>query len=87
MSKGPSHRHGVAISCLNVKVQNIFQHPAHKNIKQLPNCKSPGYVPHERQMYELKQLRNKLQKHNSILTHSNKGKMTIIVNNDTSQQK
>lgn len=36
MSKWLSHRHGIAISCLDVKVENTFRHPAHKKIKQLP---------------------------------------------------
>jgi hypothetical protein len=37
--------------------------------------------------FMLKQLCSKLHKHNSILTHADKGKIIIIVNNGISRQK
>jgi hypothetical protein len=76
----------MAISCLEVNMQDTFRHPAHKKIKQLPHCNSPGYVLHERQIYVLQQLHNTLHKHNSILTHADKGKMIIVVNNMSRQK-
>jgi len=70
MSKWPNHRHGMAISCLDV-------------MKHLPHSNSRTYVLHE---WQKKQLRNILHKHNSILTHADKVKMIIIVNNMSYQK-
>jgi hypothetical protein len=77
----------MAISCLDIKVQNTIRHPARGKIKQLPQCNSTSYVLYERQIYVLKQLSSKLHKHNLILRHADKRKIIIIVNKVTSRQK
>ena len=75
-----------AISCLDITIQNTFRHLAHSKMQQPLQCNSSHYILYKRQVYVLKQFRNKLQKHYLIIIYADKGKTVAIIHSDKYHQ-
>jgi hypothetical protein len=87
MDTGPGYRHRNSHSCLDDKIQNTYRHLARKKINQLIKNKPSRKNLHKRQLYVLKQLRNKLHTPNAIFTTAENERVIIVIDNDKYQQK
>jgi len=67
-----------AIKLLDNKIQNSFWILAAKQLKQLYNANHSNTI-HKRQLYVLKQIRQKIMQGNAMIAHADKGKTTLII--------
>jgi hypothetical protein len=76
-----------AIKLLDPKIQNTHRHLATKKLKQIINTNSNQTPKHTRQVYIMKQMNEKHEKGNAIITQTDKSKSIVVINTDDYNKK
>jgi len=69
-----------AIRLLDPNIQGTYRHLAAKKLKLILSTTNHKNTQHKRQLYILKNLRDKLTKESAIITRADKGKTVVIIN-------
>lgn len=64
---------------LDNKLQNAYRILTTKNLKQIFNSNNFYNILHKRQLYVIKQIKQKLATENAIIFQTDKGKTTVVV--------
>jgi hypothetical protein len=69
---------------VDAKWQNAYSFLAIKQFKQIPNWNNSNNILHKRQLYVIKQLKQKHVTKNAILVQADKGRKIVVINNNYS---